>query len=72
MHACTPAQFTRQFLEKGNNVLAGARHVATPGLMELQKLHPDSLHISEIDVENQRSIIVRSCLAPCNLKHLQA
>ena len=59
MHAC--AQFTRQFLEKGNNVLAGARHVASPGLLDLQKMHPDSLHISEVDVENQRSIIVHCC-----------
>ena len=52
------SQFARQFLEKGNMVIAGARDVHAPGLLDLQKLHPDNLFISEVDVENQRSIIV--------------
>ena len=40
-------------------VIAGARDTAAPALLDLQKLHPDQLIISEIDVESQRSIIVR-------------
>ena len=54
------AQFARQFLEKGNYVLAGARDVRSPLLRDLEKKHPDRIFISEVDVESQNSIIVRS------------
>ena len=68
LHACAHLQFARQFLEKGNMVIAGVRDIYAPGLLELQKMHPDNLYVSAIDVENQRSIIV-CCLHlhPCLL-----
>ena len=54
------AQFARQFLEKGNYVLAGARDVRSPLLRDLEKRYPDRIFITEVDVESQNSIIVRS------------
>ena len=53
-------QFARQFLEKGNYVLAGARDVRSPLLRDLEKRFPDNIFISEVDVESQNSIITWS------------
>ncbi len=52
------AQFVRQFLAKGNNVVATARNPAAPGLQGLRKEHPE-LRIDRLDVTDPASIKAR-------------
>ena len=64
----TGSQFVRQFLAKGNQVIATARNPAAPGLQGLRKEHSASLRIDRLDVTDPAAIKVVcmiACLAVC-------